>query len=72
MNILNTALSSSFISRYLEMKDDTVKKIPVITDWNQYQDSLKNSVLYWDGDKFVNGRVINQNYLKAKNSLKTE
>lgn len=72
MNIINAVLSSSFVSRYLEMKNENNSKIPFITDWNKYQDSLKNAVQYWDGDKFVNRRVINQNYLNAKNLLKTE
>ena len=65
MQILNAILSSSFASRYSEMKNDTLKKLPQINDWSRYQDSLKKAVQYWDGEKFVNERVINKNYLDA-------
>lgn len=71
MNILNAALSSSFSSRYEEMKDDPAKNLPEINNWRQYQDSLKNAVRYWDGDKFVNEPVMNKYYLIARDSLKS-
>lgn len=63
MQILNAVLSSSFSSRYSDMKNDSSKKLPHINDWNKYRDSLKNAVQYWDGEKFVNERIINKNYL---------
>lgn len=71
MNILNAALTSSFSSRYEEMKDDSAKNLLSINNWSQYQDSLKNAVQYWDGEKFVNEPVMNKYYLIARDSLKS-
>lgn len=70
MILLNVILSSSFASRYEEMKSDSSKNLPVIKNWSQYQDSLKDAVRYWDGEKFVNSQVMNKYYLITKDSAK--
>ena len=57
--------SSSFSARYNEMKNDTSKKLPVDLNYRIYADSLKRSLRYWDGEKFVNESVMNRNYVEA-------
>lgn len=57
--------SSSFSARYNEMKYDTSYNLPAELNFRSYADSLKRSLRYWDGEKFVSEAVMNKNYIEA-------
>ena len=67
MNVTSVGWSSSFISEYNDLVKE--RKLEPIKDVADYNDSLKNAVLYWDGDKFVNYATMNKHYLAAKDSI---
>lgn len=69
MNIVHTGLSSTFAARYEEYKNDSTKHFPQAINWQNYTDSLRKEIRYWDGEKFVNNPVMNKYYLIARDSL---
>ena len=68
LNLFKVGSSSSFDNQIEIRKNNG--ELPANFDLNAHLDSLKKSVLYWDGDKFVNYPAINKYYIEARNSLK--
>jgi len=68
MNLIDVTLSSTFVGNYETLLNTNA--IKPIGDFNSYSNSLKDSVLYWDGDRFVNHRSINKKYSDIKGNIK--
>ena len=67
MIVTGIGWNSAFIKEYNDLVNE--KKIKPIKDIANYNDSLKNAVLYWDGDKFVNYPTMNKHYIMARDSV---
>jgi len=67
MNVVGIGWNSGFTKEYNDFVRE--KKIEHIKDISAYNDSLKNAVLYWDGDKFVNFATMNKHYIAARDSV---
>jgi hypothetical protein len=67
MRVINIGTSSAYDFQYNQLLDSN--KIKPINDISVYEDSLKNSVRYWDGETFVDYPAMNKHYLLAKDSV---
>jgi len=67
MNVISIGLSSAYDFQYNQLVDSN--KIKPIDDFISYEDSLKKSVRYWDGETFVNYPAVNKQYLASKDSV---
>ena len=66
MNLLNIDIADSYVSQCRRIfGEGSIERIKTTT----FSDSLKNSILYWNGNHFVNYPTVNKHYSTVKDSI---